>query len=190
MALEKILTKILEDARAEAQNLIDNASKEVNTVLEETEKEAGLLKDKIIRQAQTEEDAIARKEVIAKRLIAQKERLQEKKSQLDNCFQAALDRLLNLDSNSYRHLISNMLTEINLKEQAEIIFANPDKSRITQDHIHKINPKLQLSFSENIKAGFMLKTKELNFDYSLENILLSLRPVLEPQVAQILFKES
>ena len=190
MALEQILVKISEDARGEAQSILDNALKSVDELLEEAKKEAGLLKDKIIATAQAEGEFAFRKEVIAKRLSAQKELLQAKKAQLDNCFHEALETLLNLDDATYRNLISNMLAKIDHKQEAEIIFSNSDKSRISQDYIHKTKPHLKLSFSDNIKGGFILKTKELNFDNSLDNILASLRQALEPKVAQILFKES
>lgn len=189
MALQQILTRISEDAKSEAQNIVASALKETDEIIQNIEKEASLLKDKIITTTRTEEEFIFRKEVIARRLMAQKDILKTKKSQLDNCFQEALNILLNLDEGLYRNLIKNMLTKINFKQEAEIIFSVHDKSRISQDYVHKIKPHLKLSFSDDMRGGFILKTKDLNFDNSLGNILASLRQELEPKVAGILFKE-
>lgn len=190
MALEQILAQILADAKLEAESILRAASNEMDKILESAAKEAALLKDKIIATARSEEEFFFSKEIVARRLSAQKEILQVKKSQVDNCFSESLDMLLTLDDSLYRNLIKNMLTKINFKEEAEIVFSNYDRSRISQDYIHKINPHLKLSFADNIKGGFILKTKDLIIDNSLGNVLVSLRQDLEPKVAEILFKES
>lgn len=189
MALEQILTKILGEANQEAKSILDAALKEVGQILEEAKKEARALEDKIIAMGRQKEEFLFQKEVIAKRLEAQKTLLQIKRTLLTYCFQEASAKLHNLDYNSYRNFISNMLAKINFKEEAEIVFSDLDKSRITQDYIHKLNPHLKLSFNDNLKGGFIFKTKDLIIDNSLENILASSQPILEPQVAQILFKE-
>ena len=189
MALEQILARIIEEARQQAQDIIDSTLKEKNSIIQEIEKEANLLRQDIIDRGRSEGEFFYRKEVIAKKLKAQKGILQAKKSQLDICFQEGLETLFNLDTPLYRHLISNMLSQIHLKEEAEIIFSHHDKTRLSQDYIHKINSHLKLSFADNIQGGFILKTKELLIDNSLDSILASLRQNLEPKVAQILFKE-
>ncbi len=187
MALEQIFTRILEDARLQAQNIIDNALKEKSSILQEIEKEANLLREEIIDRARSEGEFVYRKEVIDKKLQAQKDILQVKKSQLDICFEEAREALFNLDTPLYRNLISNMLSQIHLKEEAEIIFSCADKPRLSQDYIHKINSHLQLSFADNIQGGFIVKTKELVIDNSLGSILADVRRNLEPKVAQLLF---
>jgi V/A-type H+-transporting ATPase subunit E len=187
VALEQIFTRILEEARQQAENIIDNALKEKSSILQEIEKEAHLLREEIIARGRAEGEFAYRKEVVAKKLQAQKDILKVKKSQLDTCFEEAREALLNLDTPLYRNLISNMLSQIHLKEEAEIIFSCADESRISQDHIHKINSHLKLSFADNIQGGFIVKTKELVIDNSLGSVLASLRQGLELKVAQILF---
>lgn len=189
MALEQIFTKILEDAKQEAQNILDTASKEAGDIIQMIEKEAAQLKDEIISTAKTEGELAFRKEVIAQKLNAQKDLLQSKRSRLDDCFKEAQEALVNLDDDLCSKLISNMLARINFKTEAEIIFSTRDKARIHQDYIRKTNPHLKLSFSDDIPDGFVLKTSELIVDNSLGNILTSLRAGLEPKVAQILFEE-
>lgn len=189
MALEQILKKISEDATKEVQVILTNASKEADETLKEIEKEASLLKDKIISKARAEEEFVFQKEVVARRLNARKEILKAKRTQLNNCFQDALDTLVTLNDALYKKLIISMLTKLDVREDAEIMFSTKDKSRITEDNIHKVNPHLELSFSYDITGGFILKTKELNFDNSLENILAGLRQDFEPMAAEILFEE-
>jgi vacuolar-type H+-ATPase subunit E/Vma4 len=190
MALEQILDKISEEANQEAKSILEDASKKVGQILEEARKEAVLLKDKTISTGKAKEEFFCQKEVIAKRLESQKNLLQIKRTLLNYCFQEALRTLHNLDYSSYRNFISNMLAKINLKEEAGVVFSNSDKSRIAQDYIHEINPRFELSFSDKVKDGFILKTKDLIIDNSLQNILAGLQQILEPQVAQILFQES
>jgi len=190
MALEQIFAKISEDAKAEAHNILDLACREVDKILADANKEAAHLKDKIVTGARAEEEFNLRKENISQRLSAQKEILRVKKAELDNCFQQALEILLNLDDDLYRTLVKKMLLKINFKEKAEIIFSVPDRRRISQEYIHKLNSQLKLSFSDDIQGGFLLRTEELIIDHSLVNILGSLRQDFEPRVAQILFKES
>lgn len=190
MALEQIFVKIFEDAKLEAENIVHTGLEEADKILASAVKEAALLKDKIIAASRSEGEFTFRKEVVSQRLRGQRELLKTKKIQLDNCFQDALDMLLNLDDNLYRNLIKNMLTKIDFKEEAEILFSTHDRTRISQDYIHKLNRHLKLSFSNDIKGGFILQTKELIMDNSLDNVLTSLRQDLEPKIAQILFKQS
>jgi len=189
MALEQILSGILEEAGQEAENIIASALKEKSSILQEIEKEAHLLREEIIERARCEREFVYRKDMVAKKLQAQKDILQVKKSQLDTCLGEVQEALLNLDAPLYRNLIRNMLSQIQLKQEGEIIFSDHDKPRISQDYIHKINPHLKLSFADNIQGGFIVKTKELVIDNSLGSVLANLRPTLEPKVAQILFKE-
>ncbi|PIP20243.1 MAG: hypothetical protein COX40_05815 [Candidatus Omnitrophica bacterium CG23_combo_of_CG06-09_8_20_14_all_40_11] len=189
VALEQIFTRILEDARLKAENIIDNALKEESNIIQEIEKEANLLRQDIIARALADGEFVYRKEVIGKKLKAQEAVLQEKRFQLDNCFREAQDALFNLDSHLYRNLISNMLSKIHLEGEAEIVFSPDDKPRISQDYIHKINPRLKLSFTDNIRGGFILRTKEFLIDNSLGSILANVRQSLEPKIAQILFQE-
>ena len=188
MSLEQILSKISEDVQLEAENIIRAASRQADEISDQIGKEASLLKDKIIATGRAEAEFIFRKETISKRLEAQKEILKVKKHQLDDCFREVLAALIDLDDNLYRNLINNLLAEIDNKQEAQIIFSDHDKSRISQDYIRKINPHLKLSFSDDLAGGFILKTKELNFDNTLANLLDGMRQELEPEVAEILFK--
>jgi V/A-type H+-transporting ATPase subunit E len=190
MALEQIFAKISEDAKSEAHNILDIACREVDKILADAHKEAALLENKIITSARAEEEFNLRKENISQRLSAQKEILQVKKTGLANCFQQALEILLNLDDDLYRTLIKKMLLKINFKAEAKIVFSRCDQRRISQEYIHKLNPQLKLSFCDDIQGGFLLKTEELIIDHSLANILASLQQDFEPKLAQILFKES
>lgn len=190
MALEQIFARILDDANLEARDIIDAALEEANIIIQQAEKEATALKQRMVDEGRQELESISRKEIVTKRLIAQKDILQVKKSQLDSCFQAALDALMNLNDSLYCNLINNMLAKIDLKDEAEIIFSTHDRPRINQGDIRKANPNLKLSFTDDIQGGFILKTKDLIIDSCLANILNNLRWNFEPKVAEILFKES
>lgn len=189
MGLEQIFAKISEDTRREAQNIINSASGEASQILGEAKKEAAFLKEDIIAGSRNEEEFSFRKEIISGSLLAKREILQSKKSLLNDCFSGALEEIINLDEGPYRNLIKNMLAKIDFREKGEIIFSIHDKGRISQDFIHKINPRLELSFADNIKGGFILKAPELIMDNSLANILEALHQGLEPEVAEILFNE-
>lgn len=187
MALEQIFSRISEDAKIEAEGILRAASDEEYKILDSAKKEAVLLKDNIIATSRAEAESAFQKELVNKRLTSQKELLEIKKRQMDNCFQEALDTLYNLDDDLYRNLVKKMLTKINFNQKAEIIFSSRDKGRISQEYLHKLNLHLKLLFSNDIRAGFILQTKELIIDNSWENVLASLRPDLEPKVAQTLF---
>lgn len=192
MPLDQIFSKIIEQATAEAAAITETATKEVRRIISDGEKEAQLHKERAIAQYRETEEFLLRKKLTAQKLAARKHILQVKKDVMDECFKEAVQQLVNLNKNDYKKLISGMLAAISVKDAAELIFSIKDKPLINPGYVRSANPDLnvkKISFSEDIKAGFIFKTDKIRIDNSLETIVASMREKLEPEVGKILFEE-
>jgi vacuolar-type H+-ATPase subunit E/Vma4 len=187
MALDNILNKIDENASFKAKDIENKARAQAQGIINKAEAEAEQLKVEIVKQESSRIDGVLQRTIVSARLKSKGEILEHKREKVDACFNKALEGLIHLEDDLYRRLIGNMLSELNFKGKAEVVFSDNDKSRINADFVRGINPELALVFSDELRAGFILKGKGVRFDNSFEKILASRYQALEPAVAKILF---
>ena len=187
MALDDILKKIDENASLKAKDIESKARQEAQDIIANAQAQAEQLSLKIIKQESARIAGISQRNIVSARLKSKGELLESKRAKVDACFDKALEGLIHLEDGLYRRLIGEMLSAINFKGKAEVVFSHNDKSRIRADFVHGINPEFTVAFSDELRDGFILKGKGVRFDNSFEKILASRHQVLEPEVAKILF---
>jgi len=189
MALENILNKINENAHLKAKEIENKAEAQAQEIIKKAEEEASQLRQRIVKEESSRIAEIFHRNIVAARLKSKGEILEQKRQKVDLCFDKALEGLIRLEDGLYLRLAGNMLAAVKFSGKAEIIFSHNDKLRISAEFVRNINPEISLGFSDELRAGFILKGKGIRFDNSFEKILASRRQDLEPQVAKILFKE-
>ena len=187
MALEGILNKIDENASLKSGEVVAKAESQAKEIIEDAKEKAEQLRQKMIKQEAVRIDEVSQRNIVSARLKSKSELLEQKRRIVDLCFDKALEGLAGLDDGVYRRLIANMLGGVNFPGKAEIIFSNNDKQRISPEFIGKINPELTLGFSDELRAGFIIKGKDVWLDNSFEKDMESMRQDWESAAAKILF---
>jgi len=183
---DKIIEKILDDARkaadetvakaqAEAEALIAqaviSAEKEAAALLEKSEKEAGEIKRRMMSVAE---------------LDGRKHILSCKQQVIEEAFASAGDALRALEIGPYRALAERLLLE-NAQDGDEVLFA----------FIAGVNQKLAQAGKGGVRlgaervgitGGFVLRSATMERNCSFEALLRMVREEAEPQVAAILFQ--
>ena len=197
MDAERVVIKILNDARAEAEKIAKQAKEN------EAAEQANLTKQLDHYRKQTE--ILAKKAgedeeshiLAAARMDFAKQLLAEKRKILDEVFGQALQRLQNLPEHEYRRLCTKLMLEV-VETGDEEVVVDKNEQRINQDFIYQVNRQLsskgkgELKLSDqkqDIDAGFILKRGQIKTNVSLDVLLDQARKELEIELAKDLFTE-
>jgi len=210
---EHLIEKILSDARAEAQKIIEKAQEKesaeqakIDEQLAEYKKETEIITQKAAKAKRSQLLSAARME-IAKKLLA------EKRKMLDEVFAQAHQRLMNLPDDQYRQLIIKLMLQAVETGDEEVII-DKNENRINQDFINQVNEQLRSKAStcvpagrgpslgaggkgnlrlsdqrQDLGGGFILKRGRIKNNVSFEVLLAQARRDLEIELAKELFSE-
>lgn len=196
MDAQKVIEKILSDAKAEAQKIMQEAREK------QAGEQAGL--DQQLGDYRAQTKALAEKAgkdekshiLAAARMQIAKEYLAEKRKILDEVFEQARRRAQNLPDGEYRQLMAHlMLAAVETGEQEVVIGSK--EGRIDASLIQEVNGKLAASGKGNLKlseqrqnlaGGFILKRGKIKTNVSLDVLLDGARKELEIELARSLFE--
>jgi V/A-type H+/Na+-transporting ATPase subunit E len=197
MALEDILRKIIEEAQAQAGEILQAAEADRQRVLGEgsTRAQAAAAKIEAAGRAAAEEarrKALSGASVEARRLV-----LSTKQELLTQVFEQAVQRLVDMPDAQYRALLADLAARAAQSGTESVIVSDQDRSRLGEEFLVLANQRLaerglpgQLSFSPDVRplrGGLILGSGDIESNCSFERTLASLRDDLEPEVASMLF---
>lgn len=196
MAIEGILERIAEDARAEAEGIAAEAEAEIARVREEgARRREALLRDAEARARKEAEEASRRLEVTLEREAA-REILEEKQHLIDRVFERARERIAGLEPAAFGEFASRLLREA-VRDGREEIILPEGEDRIGPEIVERVNRELRAAGREGalriaserrpIGSGFILRSGRKETNCTIEAILEARREELEPVVARILF---
>lgn len=193
MSLEKIKTQVLEDARKQAEKLIEAAQSGLTLKLD---REKLLLKEgldkrleALRRELQTEKE----KTLSIQKASYDQQILELKNKVIDRVFEGAMKGVLSLTRQEYLELLVGWLDRLRVGEKVELQLSARDLRIIGPELVRRANESCGKDIfflsttAANIKGGFILKAKNFEIDRSLEAVLGHLREELLPQVAEKLF---
>lgn len=182
--LENLTKKILEDARKEASLILEEAEGKSNALIRSRIEEATEKKNKMIEKAENEASMIKERLISSAELIRRDKKLTAKQQLMDIIFNAAKDKLKNLNEEDYVKFLTSSLKDLNLKG-TEVIFV-PERIK---DKISSIGLYPSVSSDENIESGFIIKDKDIVLNYEFDALVDFYREDLESEIAKELFGE-
>lgn len=197
MAIKDIKEKIISDAKIEAIKIIDEANNKAKEIKEKGEKEARDIKSKILNKIDQEILLKKGKIITEANLEAKKNILAAKQKIIEETFNKALEKIINLNDKPYCNFIKKIILD-NIEKGDETIFISPlDKDRVSKDFIRDINYELEakgkkgnLKLSPSylqIKGGVVIGSNNIRKNSSLELIFKKVREELEIKIIQYLF---
>jgi V/A-type H+-transporting ATPase subunit E len=196
MEAQQVTEKILADADDEAGKIKKEADQR------DAAEQAKF--DEQVNQYRKQTDDLAQKAaqdrklhlLASARMDIAKEYLAEKTKILDEVFDQARHRLLNLSDDEYRSLCSKLMTAAVETGDEEVII-DKNERRIDHSCIKQINRGLGPGYKGNLRladekqdlgAGFILKRGKIKNNVSLDVLLAQARKELEIQLAKDLFQ--
>jgi V/A-type H+/Na+-transporting ATPase subunit E len=194
---ERIIQRILEDARESAASIIAEAEKKAESIEAEAKQKSERKQEQILEQARKEADEQKRRIIGVAQLEARKEMLTAKQKLISDAFAAALSELGAMEEGSYFRVIQGMLLKLAETGEETVVFSSRDFARIPDGFWREINDALlkegkkgdlkPAKEAREISGGFILQTEGAEINASFDALLEMSRDDLEPEVAEVLF---
>lgn len=195
MNAEQVVEKILSQARADAQTILAEAGAKTDAHKARLQAElAEYDRQTEVLAAEAAEDK-RRRMLAAARMSNAASRLTAKVQLLDEVFQKARQRLVQLPDESYKAMMTRLMTQAVQTGDEEVIVGK-DECRINDEFIKQINRQLGTGFKGNlrlsdrrapIQGGFILTRGKVQMNASVDVLIGQLREAMETELAAKLF---
>ncbi len=195
MDAEHVVDKILSEAKAQADEII-NSAKEA-AAAEKTRLDEQLAKYRVESEALAKAAAEDKKMrmLATARMELSKELLATKLAILNEVFSTAAERIKTMADEEYRELIGKLMAKSVETGDSKVIIGK-DESRIDIELIKQVNRTLGSGFKGNlmladeradIASGFILRRGRVQVNVSSEVLLSGIREELESELCDELF---
>ena len=182
--LENLTNKILDDAKKEADRIIEESKKINEDIVNSKVKDANEKKKKILEKADTEAAMLKDRIISNAELKVRDEKLKAKQEVLNRVFELSKEKLKDINENQYLEFLKNNLKTLNLKGTELLIVPDKMKSKVKASGLY---PKV--SDDEAVESGFLIKDNDVTMNFSFDSLVDYIRDELESEIAQDLFKE-
>ena len=195
---EKIIAHIENDAKAQAQAIIDEANRKAEEVRSAGEKAAQEAYDKLIREGKAECEAMLNRKIRMAEMEAKKEVLGAKQERVVETFAKSVSIICELPREEYAELFAKMAAKVSVSGTEEMYFCKNDKDECGQRIADRANELLaaqgkvgKLTVAEeavNICGGFVLIENGIELNCSAEMLVDRCHKSMVAEVANALFE--
>ena len=179
--LDNLVAEILQQAQKEANRILAKTKAEN---LEFTEKENKKIQREVdIIEQKSKEEAVSLKERILSNanLKSRDMILQAKEELVDKVLEKALERLKNIDKNSYLEFVENVLKSLKISKNAEIILTRKMKEEFGDEIFgYKVSDDV-------VESGCSIKDGKVVFNNEFSNLLEFNKEDLEKEILKKIF---
>lgn len=193
MSIEKITSKIVSDAEADAAAVRNEAKAQCDVILREAEAKAEAIVQKAQKQGREEKaKRISRRKAVAE-IDGRKLLLSEKQKLIAECFDRAADRISSMAAEEYTAFLARLVKGTG-QTGGELILNRRDAEAIGPALVSAVAeavPGSRIVLSEetrDIKGGFLLKQGAVYINGTIEALMEEAREDLAGEVAEQLFQ--
>jgi V/A-type H+/Na+-transporting ATPase subunit E len=197
MSLEKLVQRILSDAREYADGILNDARLRRLDMLNQAKEDAKQRYTEIVENARRSAAEEKQQRITAALLEARKDILEEKQRIIQGVFDRAIQEVHSLPSERYIQVLLGQLLSVGRDLEGEIILSDEDRARLGEELVKKGNEMIKkaggggrVTLSEEtrpIQGGFILKTESLELNYSLDAQIETHREELVEEITKVLF---
>lgn len=191
MSIEKIASKIENDAKAAAKKTIDAAKQEAWDVVDAANSEAKKIVDKAKKDGKEARDKqVVRRQAVAS-IDGRNVLLAKKQGLIDECFADAIDKVVSEDRGRYLDFLVSILKEQGLSEGTICLSAGD--AELSKDLLKKLAKEIpdgKFDVSDeaaNIRGGLILRAGTTSYNASIEAVAENIRGDIGAEVAEALF---
>lgn len=191
MALKDIVEHILAEAQTKATDLTKSAKDQAKAYEKESLEK---LQERLNESEQKGKEAINEIERKMKSLLQIEERnkiLTKKQQLIEQSFLKALETLSKLGDKEYEALLTSLCHQSNLADyKTGSVLVAKGRKKISEKVLSKVNDGIKVEGEGDFEGGFIFKSPVVDIDSSFGHILMrNIKPQIEHEVAQILFKK-
>jgi len=199
MPLDKLVQRILEDAREYGERIVSEAQIRRLEVMEQADQEAAEKSAEILESVRRAAELERQQQVTAAFIRARKYLLETKRMIMAGVLDRAVETIISSPREEYIGILVAQLTELGPDVQGELILSPDDRERLGEEVVERANRQVResdgsgsialSSETRRIAGGFILKTPEVEFNCSLDAQIESQREEIEEETVRILFGE-
>ncbi len=194
MSIEKITSKIIEDAEMQARSIAEDAQKQADEILNRAESEAEQkVADAEQKGREDKQKVISRRKSVAD-IDSRKMLLQTKQEKLEACFSEAARRAAELDEKDYVEFLAEIVEETGL-HKGEIILNARDREAVGKKLLQSLKQKddkndfTLADETRTFSGGLMMRDGKVYINGTIESFVKEAREELAEKAAAILFRE-
>lgn len=198
MEAQQVIDKIISEAKAQAQQIKNEARQKADAERRALEQELDDFRQETDKQArEAAEDKIERMKART-RMEVRKAFLAAKVALLNDVFAKARTRIREMNDESYRELMANLMVKA-VRTGDEEVLVGANDHRIDQNLIKQVNRRLVNGYKGNlnlsnekadIEAGFILRRGSVLVNASGQVLVEMIRDRIEGEIARELFGAS
>lgn len=192
---EKIVAHIGDEAKAQAQAILDEAAAKAKEVSDSYDKAAQDEYWNMVRAGVKECEADSERVKRVAEMECRKDILSLKQDMISEAFKLAQEKLSSMQGDEYVDFLVKLAVKAAGEGERELIFNSRDRAAVGAEVVEKANAALQgkakLSLSDEIReiaAGLIVKAGGIEVNCSVESLIASKRSELASQLAQIMFE--
>ena len=191
--IEKITARIAEDGKAENDALLAQARAQAAEIAAKYQAEAKAAADDILAQGRRNAEARARHLDSTAQMECRKAVLAAKQDVIEEAFQAAHKKLLDLPQAEYVTFLAGLAAKASVTGKEKLIFSADDRAQVGKDVVAAANKKLAagaLTLAEETRpmdGGFILSDGAVEVNCTFDTLIRLQRGALAGEVAKALF---
>ena len=193
--LDKMKSRILEEADHSAKEIMDKANAEAEAVIKAAEEEAKAEAGRISSKAERDAADYAKRVASSVDMRRKQAYLAAKQEVISHVLESAYSTVMNLEVKEYFDMLEKLLERYVLPEEGEICFSAKDLGRMPEGFSGKIktiaaNKGGSLTLSDearDIDGGFLLVYGGIEENCSIKAVFDAKREELSDQVNRLLF---
>lgn len=191
--IEKITARIAEDGKAENDALLAQARAQAAEIAAKYQAEAKAAADDILAQGRKNAEARARHLDSTAQMECRKAVLAAKQDVIEEAFQAAHKKLLDLPQAEYVTFLAGLAAKASVTGKEKLIFSADDRAQVGKDVVAAANKKLaagELTLAEETRpmdGGFILSDGAVEVNCTFDTLIRLQRGALAGEVAKALF---
>ena len=192
--IEKITARINEDSQKEIDAILAEARAKAAEITAKARTEAKAVGDEVL--AQGRRAAAEREDRLAStaQMECRKAVLAAKQDVIDEAFEQAHKRLLDLPQEKYVALLADLAAQASVTGKEKLIFSAPDRARVGKAVAAAANEKIggqaALTLAEETRpmdGGFILSDGAVEVNCTFDTLIRLQRGALSGEVAKVLF---
>ncbi|HZK35111.1 MAG TPA: V-type ATP synthase subunit E [Bacillota bacterium] len=195
--LDRIKERIIEDARAQAKEVINDANKRADQIKKDRSDQAAIRAEKIGADYENRAIELKRQMLSAAQMDIRKKNLSTKQDLIGQAFDYTHNSIMELPLADYEQLMTDLVMVAVVTGDEEVILSKQDTERLGEGFVKRINQKLSdqgrlgglkyFKESGDFNGGFILRKGGVEVNCTIGALFRQLRERIEPQTAEILF---
>ncbi len=187
MSIESITTRIQDEAKAYADEIMKSARAQADGLLDEARSEANRIKEEFEAAAKKDSKLLIERRESVAGLEARKMQLGAKQEIIKESFDRAVEKILSMGEDEYFTFLTSQLAAFT---EGVILLGKDDLKKYGAKLAKEFAGKLTVAEEPiGIKGGFLLKQGDISINASIEKLIEDQKEKLTGEVAKLLFPQ-